>query len=103
MRRRDDVVRSGGTNSTASPLPPGPVRMELAFTVGPGRGRMNLWKPTLDALGQILGHARPLAPGAPRRAAPRTSACTAASIPRWATICSSPSRSNTSPRQHRPA
>jgi len=67
MRRQDDVVRSGGTNSTASPLPPGPVRMELGFTVGPVRGWMNLWKPTLDALGQILGHARPLVPGAPRR------------------------------------
>ena len=65
MRRRDDVVRSGGTNSTASPLPPGPVRMELAFTVGPGRGRMNLWKPTIDALGQILGHAPAAAPWAP--------------------------------------
>jgi len=41
--------------------------MELAFTVGPGRSCMNLWRPTLDALGQFLGHARPLVPSAPRR------------------------------------
>ena len=41
----------------ATPLPPGPVRMQIAFTVGPGRNWLNLWKPTIDALGQILGRA----------------------------------------------
>lgn len=40
---------------TATPLPPGPVQMQLCFTVGPGRNWLNLWKPAIDALGQILG------------------------------------------------
>ena len=43
--------------SCASPVPPGPVRMQLCFTVGPTRNRRNLWKPAIDATGQILGHA----------------------------------------------
>ncbi len=42
--------------SGAGPIPPGPVRMELRFTVGPARNWLNLWKPTIDSLGQILGH-----------------------------------------------
>ena len=41
----------------ADPLPPGPVRMQMSFTVGPGRNWLNLWKPAIDALGKILGHA----------------------------------------------
>ena len=51
--------------STATPLPPGPVRMQLSFTVGAGRNWMNLWKQTIDALGQILGHTPTAAPWAP--------------------------------------
>ena len=43
--------------ATASPLPPGPVAMQLCFTIGPGRNWLNLWKPVIDALGQILGNA----------------------------------------------
>lgn len=43
--------------ATARPLPPGPVGMQLCFTIGPGRNWLNLWKPVIDALGQILGHA----------------------------------------------
>jgi hypothetical protein len=39
-----------------SPLPEGPVRVELAYAVGPGRNWLLLWKPTIDALGTILGH-----------------------------------------------
>jgi hypothetical protein len=38
-------------------LAPGPVRMQLAFTIGPGRNWLNLWKPVIDALGKILGRA----------------------------------------------
>ncbi len=41
----------------ANPLPPGPVRMQLSFAVGPARNWLNLWKPVIDALGKILGHA----------------------------------------------
>lgn len=41
----------------ADPLPPGPVRMQLFFAVGPTRNWLNLWKPAIDALGKILGHA----------------------------------------------
>jgi len=45
----------------ADALPPGPVKLELSFAVGPGRkgpGRTNwheLWKPTIDALDPLLG------------------------------------------------
>lgn len=37
----------------------------MSFTVGPGRSWMNLWKQTIDALGQILGHAPTAGPWAP--------------------------------------
>lgn len=37
-------------------LPEGPVGVELAFVVGSGRIWLSLWKPTIDALGAILGH-----------------------------------------------
>jgi hypothetical protein len=50
---------------TARPLPPGPVRMQLCFTVGPRRNWLNLWKPTIDALSKILGHAPAAAAWAP--------------------------------------
>jgi hypothetical protein len=36
-------------------LPAGPVELELGFTVGPSRNWINLWKPTIDALGPLLG------------------------------------------------
>ena len=45
--------------TSAAALPDGPVRMQLSFTVGPRRNWLNLWKPTIDALGQILGSASP--------------------------------------------
>jgi hypothetical protein len=37
----------------------GPVRLELGFLVGPGRSWLNLWKPTIDSLGPLLGYIRP--------------------------------------------
>jgi len=36
-------------------LPPGPVRLELSFVVGPRRNWLVLWKPTIDALEPLLG------------------------------------------------
>jgi hypothetical protein len=51
--------------SGASPIPPGPVRMQLGFTVGTTRNWLNLWKPTIDALGQILGRAPAAGPWSP--------------------------------------
>lgn len=45
--------------AAAAELPPGPVRLELAFVVGPGRNWLNLWKPTIDALDPLLGRTRP--------------------------------------------
>lgn len=39
----------------AEQLPPGPVRLDIAFTVGPARSWLNLWKPTIDALAPLLG------------------------------------------------
>jgi hypothetical protein len=47
-------------------LPDGPVRLELAFTVGPSRNWLNLWKPTIDSLGALLGHDQPFRPWNPR-------------------------------------
>lgn len=38
-----------------SALGPGPVELDLAFRVGPSRNWLNLWKPTIDALGPLLG------------------------------------------------
>lgn len=43
----------------ASQLPAGPVRLELAFVVGPHRNWLNLWKPTIDSLGPLLGRTYP--------------------------------------------
>lgn len=40
-------------------LPAGPVRLELAFVVGPSRNWLNLWKQTIDALDPILGRTYP--------------------------------------------
>ncbi len=40
-------------------LPPGPVRLELAFVVGPKRNWLNLWKETIDALDPLLGRTWP--------------------------------------------
>jgi len=42
--------------SAAPSLLSGPIRMQLSFTVGTTRNWLNLWKPTIDALGQILGY-----------------------------------------------
>jgi hypothetical protein len=44
--------------AVATELPAGPVRLELAFVVGPGRNWLNLWKPTIDSLGPLLGRSR---------------------------------------------
>lgn len=41
--------------AAASELPAGPVRLELAFLVGPGRKWWHLWKPTIDGLTPLLG------------------------------------------------
>jgi hypothetical protein len=43
----------------AAELPAGPVRLELAFVVGPGRNWLNLWKPTIDSLDPLLGRTSP--------------------------------------------
>jgi hypothetical protein len=49
----------------AAELPPGPVRLELAFVVGPGRNWLNLWKQTIDSLDPILGRTYPDRPWHP--------------------------------------
>ena len=43
----------------AAELPAGPVRLELAFVVGPRRNWLNLWKPTIDSLEPLLGCTSP--------------------------------------------
>lgn len=52
--------------AAVSELPDGPVKLELAFTVGPGRNWISLWKPTIDSLGALLGHERPFREWNPR-------------------------------------
>ncbi|OMC22450.1 hypothetical protein [Mycobacterium colombiense] len=47
-------------------LPDGPVRLELAFVVGPSRNWLNLWKPTIDSLGSLLGQEHPFRAWNPR-------------------------------------
>ncbi|MBM2622048.1 hypothetical protein JIG36_41750 [Actinoplanes sp. LDG1-06] len=39
-----------------APLPEGGITLQLAFVVGPNRNWANLWKPTIDSLGSLLGH-----------------------------------------------
>jgi hypothetical protein len=41
--------------ASADPLPGDGVALQLGFVVGPRRAWPNLWKPTIDALGSILG------------------------------------------------
>lgn len=41
--------------TTSTPLTGGAIALQLAFAVGPARAWPNLWKPTIDALGAILG------------------------------------------------
>ena len=44
----------------AEGLPAGPVRLELAFVVGPARKNwLNLWKQTIDSLDSLLGRTYP--------------------------------------------
>lgn len=43
----------------ATEIPAGPVRLELAFVVGPRRNWVNLWKQTIDSLDPILGRTNP--------------------------------------------
>jgi hypothetical protein len=45
----------------ATELPDGAVKLELAFVIGLGSRRnwLNLWKPTIDSLGPLLGHDLP--------------------------------------------
>jgi hypothetical protein len=45
--------------ASAPELPAGPVRLELAFVVGPCRNWLNLWKQTIDSLDPLLGRTRP--------------------------------------------
>lgn len=50
----------------ARPVPPGPVALDIVFGVGPARSWINLWKPTIDALGALLGASSPARPWHPQ-------------------------------------
>jgi hypothetical protein len=43
----------------AAELPEGPVALQLAFTVGPGRRWPSMWKSSIDALDPLLGRTYP--------------------------------------------
>ena len=45
--------------AAAEALPEGAVSMHVSFTVGPNRNWTNLWKPTIDAFGTLLGSTTP--------------------------------------------
>jgi hypothetical protein len=49
----------------ARPVPPSPVALDIVFAVGPARSWINLWKPTIDALGALLGVSSPARPWHP--------------------------------------
>jgi hypothetical protein len=51
---------------TVVELPRGPISLQVAFTVGPGRNWPNLWKPTIDALGRLLGYSGSATPWHPQ-------------------------------------
>ncbi|MEU4826864.1 hypothetical protein AB0H37_33735 [Actinomadura sp. NPDC023710] len=46
-------------------FPDGPLQLHIGFVVGPRRHWPNLWKPTIDALGKILGRTAPNRPWHP--------------------------------------
>ena len=52
----------------AAPLDPGPARLDIALTTGPGRNWASLWKPLIAAFGPVLGEdpARPFHPNGGR-------------------------------------
>ena len=60
----------------AAELPAGPVRLELAFVVGPGRNWLNLWKQTIDSLDPLLGRTYQTATGIRSTAGSPSWACT---------------------------
>jgi hypothetical protein len=43
-------------------LPPGPVDVQIAWRCAPSRAWVNLWKPTGDAMGPVLGEPQPAHP-----------------------------------------
>jgi hypothetical protein len=50
-------LRAALARSSPKPLPPGPVEVHLAWRCSPARNWVNLWKPTGDAMGPVLGEA----------------------------------------------
>jgi hypothetical protein len=65
--------------TAATPLPAGGVVLQLAFVVGPGRAWANLRKPTIDALGAVLGRDTAHRSGTSAMAGLPSSGCTARS------------------------
>jgi len=50
-------LRTALADSSPRPLPPGPIEVRLAWRCSPARNWVNLWKPTGDAMGPVLGEA----------------------------------------------
>jgi hypothetical protein len=69
----------------SAPLPEGPVHLEVAFVVGPRRNWLNLWKPTIDALGGLLGLEGAPHPGTPETDGSHAWPCTVPWTTPWAT------------------
>jgi len=51
-------LRAAICSAESEVLAPGPVAVEMVWTVSPRRNWVGLWKPTGDAMGPILGETR---------------------------------------------
>lgn len=57
-KRWKEGLRSALARAGARQLPPGPVEVHLAWRCSPIRNWTNLWKPTGDTMGPVLGETR---------------------------------------------
>ena len=54
-----EALHEACRDAVVSPLPPGPVALEIRFGVSRLRNWTSLWKPAIDALGPVLGLPNP--------------------------------------------
>jgi len=55
-------LRTALAGSRPSLLPPGPAEVQLVWRCSPARNWASLWKPSVDAMGPVLGKPRPFHP-----------------------------------------
>lgn len=62
QKRWKEGIRDALLASGERTLPPGPIAVDLAWRCGAHRNWVNLWKPTGDAMGPLLGEPQPSNP-----------------------------------------